>query len=138
MSALSAAAEAPSTELETATENLSVADTQGRGWEEIAAAKREEVNSRIPSEWLVPVDLLPPPSQTRVADFVATSGFFKDSEVEITASSATDITAKIAAGTWTAEQVTRAFSKSAAVAHQLVCLSKPSPRTYLANVIPID
>jgi len=138
MSALSAAAEALSTELETATEKLTVADSQGPGWEEIAAAKREEVNARIPPEWLIPVDLLPPPSQTKVADFVATSGFFTDSEVEITASSATDITAKIAAGTWTAEQVTRAFSKSAAVAHQLVCLSRPIMRTYLADVIPID
>lgn len=90
-------------------------------WTEIAAAKKAEVNGRIPSEWLIPKELLPPPSTTKVDDFVATSGFFTAKEVEITVSSATDITAKIVGGSWTAEEVTKAFCKSAAVSHQLVC-----------------
>jgi amidase len=90
-------------------------------WKDISASKKEEVKAEVPSEWLIPEDLLPPPSKSKVDDFVATSVFFTANEVEITASSATDITAKIIAATWTAKEVTRAFCKSAAVSHQLVC-----------------
>jgi amidase len=108
------------------TENPNAGGSSGSqsNWEKIAAAKRDEVKDRIPSEWLIPTNLLPPPSTTRVADFVGTSCFFTAQEIEITASSATEITAKIVSGTWTAEEVTKAFCKSAAVAHQLVnCLT---------------
>ncbi|OBT40009.1 hypothetical protein VE00_09405 [Pseudogymnoascus sp. WSF 3629] len=104
----------------TASEKLPVSGSQKLSWTDISAAKKEEVNARIPSEWLIPKELLPPPSRTKVDDFVATSGFFTDREINITASSATDITANIVAGTWTAEEVTTAFCKAAAVSHQLV------------------
>jgi amidase len=106
----------------TASEKLPVSGSQKLSWTDISAAKKEEVNARIPSEWLIPKELLPPPSRTKVDDFVATSGFFTDREINITASSATDIMANIVAGTWTAEEVTTAFCKAAAVSHQLVSL----------------
>ncbi|KFX97279.1 hypothetical protein V490_02861 [Pseudogymnoascus sp. VKM F-3557] len=101
-------------------ENVPVSESHKPSWTDIAAAKKEEVNARIPLEWVIPEDLLPPPSKTRVDDFVAASGFFTANEVKITRSSATDITANIVSGSWTAEDVTRAFCKAAAVSHQLV------------------
>ena len=111
-----------SADVATVSERAPVPESHKPSWTDIAAAKKEEVNARIPSEWLIPAELLPPPSKTKVDDFVATSGFFTAKEIEITASSATDITAKIVGGSWTAEEVTKAFCKSAAVSHQLVCL----------------
>lgn len=106
----------------TGSEKIPGQESHKPSWTDISASKKKEVNAGIPSEWLVPEKLLPPPSTTKVDDFVATSGFFTSKEIEITASSATDITTKIVGGNWTAEEVTRAFCKSAAVSHQLVCL----------------
>jgi hypothetical protein len=122
----------------TASEKLPVSRSEKLSWTDISAAKKEEVNARIPSEWLIPEDLLPPTSQTKVDDFVATSGFFTEGEIKITASSATDITANIVAGTWTAEEVTKAFCKSAAVSHQLVCSVCVDPTEFIGvNILPI-
>lgn len=99
-----------------------IVDTSStKGWEEIAAAKVEEVIASIPEEWIIPASIFPSKTTTNVSTFVAQSGMFSAHEIEITASSAVKITAKVAAKEWTAEEVTRAFCKSAAVAHQLVC-----------------
>lgn len=111
-----------SADTSTISEEVPVSESHKPSWTDIAAAKKEEVNARIPLEWVIPEDLLPSPSKTRVDDFVATSGFFTANEIKITGSSATDITANIVGGVWTAEDVTRAFCKAAAVSHQLVCL----------------
>lgn len=122
----------------TASEKLPVSGSEKLSWTDISATKKAEVNARIPSEWLIPKDLLPPPSKTKVDDFVATSGFFTEGEIKITASSATDITANIVAGTWTAEEVTKAFCKSAAVSHQLVCSVCVDPTEFIGvNILPI-
>lgn len=94
-----------------------------KGWEEIAAAKVEEVTASIPKEWIIPASIFPSKTTTNVSTFVAQSGMFSTREIEITASSAVKITAKVATLEWTAEEVTRAFCKSAAVAHQLVSRS---------------
>ncbi|KFY15664.1 hypothetical protein V492_01861 [Pseudogymnoascus sp. VKM F-4246] len=111
---------ARSADIATVSEREPVSASDKPKWTDIAAAKKREVYAGIPSEWLIPEDLLPSPSKTKVDDFVATSGFFTAKEIEITASSATDITAKVIGGSWTAEEVTRAFCKSSAVSHQLV------------------
>lgn len=91
------------------------------GWQEVAAAKVEELIASIPAEWIIPASILPSKTTTNVSTFVAQSGMFNAREIEVTASSATKIAAQVAAREWTAEEVTRAFCKSAAVAHQLVC-----------------
>ncbi|ODH25178.1 hypothetical protein ACO22_05227 [Paracoccidioides brasiliensis] len=90
-------------------------------WEAIAAAKREELLSSIPSEWIIPQEIFPPESQADVTNFPEKSEWFTADELEITSSTASEILQKTATGVWSAEAVTRAFCKRAAAAHQLVC-----------------
>ena len=45
-------------------------------WKDISAAKKEEEKARVPSEWLIPEDLLPPPSKSKADDFVALHPYF--------------------------------------------------------------
>ncbi|KAJ9659988.1 hypothetical protein H2201_007093 [Coniosporium apollinis] len=94
-------------------------------WEQISAAKRKALLASIPKEWRVPTDILPPDSQLDVTGFPASSGWFTERELEITAASASVILANIKSRTWNAEEVVRAFSKRASAAHVLVnCLSE--------------
>lgn len=89
-------------------------------WQEIAAAKRASLQASIPSEWLIPPQLMPAEDVLDVTTFPKTSGLFTAEELHILDSGAADIYEKISKGAWTAEKVTIAFCKSAAVAHQLV------------------
>ncbi|EEH35611.2 acetamidase [Paracoccidioides lutzii Pb01] len=92
-------------------------------WEAIAAAKREELLSSIPSEWIIQQEISPPESQADVTSFPEKSGWFTADELEITSSTASEILQKTATGVWSAEAVTHAFCKRAAAAHQLTnCL----------------
>ncbi|KAF2736543.1 acetamidase-like protein [Polyplosphaeria fusca] len=94
-------------------------------WETIAAEKRAAILRNIPVEFLVPARLLPPPSQADVTTFPRESGWFTERELDITESTATRLLQKLASRTWTSEDVTRAFCKRAAAAHQLTnCLSE--------------
>lgn len=89
-------------------------------WEEIAETKRAELAYTIPTEWVIPDNIKPPESQLDVTGFPEQSGWFTPKELEITSKSATEILAKTTTGQWTAEEVTWAFCKRAAVAQQLV------------------
>lgn len=91
-------------------------------WQDIAAAKREALIATIPPEWLIPASLLPTPEVLDVTEFPSKSGFFTAHELEITASTSTELLDKLHTGTWTAVDVTKAFCKRSAVAHQLVRL----------------
>jgi amidase len=94
-------------------------------WEDIGKQARERLLESIPSEWRLSEDKLPPADQANVLDFPYESGLFTEHELSITTSTATHIVQTIASGEWKAVDVTRAFCKRAAVAHQLVC---PTPR----------
>jgi amidase len=89
-------------------------------WEKIAAAKRAALLGNIPPEYRIPSSLYPPESQLDVTKFPRESGWFSQRELDITESTATAIVGKIAARAWSSEEVTRAFCKRAAAAHQLV------------------
>lgn len=89
-------------------------------WQAIAARKQAQRASKIPSEWRIPSDLLPPASASQVQDFPHTSGFFTDRELTITDSTASAVVAKIAAQERSAEEVVQAICKRAAVAQQLL------------------
>ena len=89
-------------------------------WETIAAEKRQALRALIPDEWVIPLDILPPESQLDVTSFPKESGWFTGRELEITSTPAPQILVNIATGSWTSEEVTRAFCKAAAAAHQLV------------------
>jgi amidase len=90
-------------------------------WEQISAKAKQKVLDDIPSEWRTPADQLPSNDVLNVMDFPAKSGLLSQRELDITESFAVDIVAKIAKGELSAEDVTRAFCKRAAIAHELVC-----------------
>ncbi|KAF2713668.1 amidase [Pleomassaria siparia CBS 279.74] len=93
-------------------------------WEEIGAARRASLAERIPPEYRLPPNIVPPAGQRNVTTFPRESGWFSQKELEITDSTATVILDKIASRTWTSEEVTKAFCKRAAAAQQLTnCLS---------------
>ena len=89
-------------------------------WQAISAKAKEKLNSSIPQDWRISKDELPPPDTRDVTDFPSKCGILTENEVAITDSYASDIVEKIAAGEWKAEDVTRAFCKRAAIAHQVV------------------
>ena len=89
-------------------------------WTDIAAKAQTRLRNSIPTEWRIPHHKLPQDDRLDVTGFPRECGLLTPEELKITESFATDIVGAIAAGEWTAEEVTRAFCKRAAVAHQLV------------------
>lgn len=90
-------------------------------WKEISAKAKQKVLDDIPAEWKIPKDKLPGEEVLDVTDVPSKCGLLSPQDLEITEAYATEIVAKIAKGEWKAEEVSRAFCKRAAVAHQLVC-----------------
>lgn len=87
-------------------------------WEHIAADKRARIDRSIPSEWKISAS----PSLTSVIDVPASSGVLSAQELKITESTASELVPQLAKGQLKAVDVTLAFCKRAALAHQLVCL----------------
>lgn len=96
-----------------------MADTK-RSWQEVAAAKRASLLASIPPDWMIPEDLMPAEHVLDVTDLRKTSGLLTGREIEITDAGAVEIATQISKGVWRAEEVTLAFCKAAAIAHQLV------------------
>lgn len=79
--------------------------------------KRAEQRSKIPRDWIVDV----PQSATNVLDVPRTCGVLDPSEVEITElDDVKELLNRLAKGTWSCVDVTRAYCKRAVIAHQLV------------------
>lgn len=92
-------------------------------WEERAADKRNRINDSIPQEWKIQSL----PIEDSVFDFPKKSGILSDQELAITESSASDLVKKLAQGELKAVDVTVAFCKRAALAHQLVSSDRALP-----------
>jgi amidase len=88
-------------------------------WQDTANKKREAILAAIPAEWRIE-ELPSVNEQIDVTEYI--KRFLVKEELEITQSSADVIAKTVAEGTWTAEEVTRAFCFRAALAHQLVCI----------------
>lgn len=86
-------------------------------WEKRAADKRARIEESIPTEWKIQA----PPKGDSVVDFPEQSGILSAEELAITKMSATDLVANLARGELKSVDVTLAFCKRAALAHQLVC-----------------
>ncbi|KAF8900249.1 general amidase [Gymnopilus junonius] len=82
-------------------------NTEVKSWQRLAAEKRNTRHRRYPR-----MDAHKPPSKEtlNVIEFPETCGLLSDREIEITNTG----------GTWSAVDVTTAFSKRAVIAHQLV------------------
>ncbi|CAN9441517.1 unnamed protein product [Alternaria alternata] len=94
-----------------------------RDYRVIAARKQTERNNKIPPQWLIDSALR---NATSVLHIPITCGVLSDVECDITSKfDATTLLKKLKEGTWSAEQVTTAFCKRAAIAQQLVnCLTE--------------
>lgn len=98
-----------------------------KDYKTIAAEKQLQRQAKIPKEWLIPVEKYR--NETNLLSIPATCGVLSEVELEITRDyDATDLLAKLKAGEYSAEQVTVAFCKRAAIAQQLVCNMNLSER----------
>lgn len=86
-------------------------------WRAIAARRKKEIYDRIPAEYLVDKTLL---SQQRVVDLPRQCGLLTPRELRITEHTAVELLQRIHDGTYSAVEVTKAFCKRAAIAHQAV------------------
>lgn len=91
-------------------------------WQKIAQQKQQEIKKAIPSEWIIPAEIFPPDTQADVSTFLSRSGWFTQREIEIVSTDALMALSHLSGGSWKSEEVTRAYCKTAAAAHQLVGL----------------
>jgi amidase len=90
-----------------------------KNYQHIAAEKKLQQSSKILKDWLIPPETCQ--SATNVMSVPITCGILSDVECNITSDyDATALLEKLKAGVWSAEQVTIAFCKRAAIAQQLV------------------
>ncbi|KAF7946032.1 uncharacterized protein EAE97_005070 [Botrytis byssoidea] len=104
-------------------------------WQEIAKDKKDRIDASIPPEWR----LKSQPTGDNVIENTNIGDVMSTDEVSITNSSATDLVAKMAKGELTSVEVTTAFCKRAALAHQLLnCALEFFPEMALARAKELD
>lgn len=90
-----------------------------KNYKTIAVEKQSERQSKIPKAWLLPSNQYH--GATNVMEVPRTCGILSDIECQITSDfDATGLLEKLKDEVWSAEQVTVAFCKRAAIAQQLV------------------
>ncbi|GAD94116.1 general amidase, putative [Paecilomyces variotii No. 5] len=100
-----------------------------RDWQEVVAEKRAEVASKLPQEWKLPSTILEdvsPNSNINVVDIPRTCGLLSDKELDITEKyDGVALLEKMASKELSSSEVTLAFCKRAAIAHQVTnCLTE--------------
>ncbi|KAK5050425.1 hypothetical protein LTR84_003706 [Exophiala bonariae] len=98
-------------------------------WRSLVAQKRAEVAKQLPQEWRLPTEIMSTISETAnvsVLDVPAKCGILSAKEIDITENhDAVDLVEKMAKKELTSSEVTLAFCKRAAIAHQLTnCLTE--------------
>ncbi|KAF8425288.1 amidase signature domain-containing protein [Tirmania nivea] len=105
-------------------------------WEDIAADKNRRIDASIPNEWRIDVTKY---QEDSVMHVPAASGILSPQELEITNSSAVDLASRLASGQLKSVEVTLAFCKRAALAHQLLnCCLEFFPEQALAQAKELD
>ncbi|KAF5013206.1 hypothetical protein FDECE_785 [Fusarium decemcellulare] len=92
-------------------------------WEIQAEKCRKILKDSLNPAWLLSPKELPPASQLNVSTFIETCKLLTHRELEITATSATELVQQMASGSLTAVETATAFLKRAHVAHQLTNLA---------------
>ena len=95
----------------------------GPSWQAVANRRKDEIERTIPKEYKVSPHLLQESNRIKV---VQTCGILTSRELSIISLTATNLLKCIHDRTFTAVEVTKAFCKSAAIAHQAV----NSPSTF--------
>lgn len=94
-----------------------------RNYQVIAAEKKAQQCDKILKDWRLSTNEFP--DGANLMDVPTTCGVLSDIEIKITSDyDATALLEKLKAGVWSVEQVTVAFCKRAAIAHQLVRLTE--------------
>lgn len=97
-------------------------------WQAVANRRRDEILQAIPKEYLVAPGLLETANRARL---VQSCGLLTERELSIIALSATKLLACIHSRQFTAVEVTKAFCKSASIAHQAVSNhTRTGPQTF--------
>ena len=95
-----------------------------KDWREKAAEKRQQLNAKIPDEWRLPQLVLEDARlQRSLVPFL--EDLLDHRTLEITSLNSVAIINAVKSGALTAVEVTRAFCKRTAFAHQLVRYSMP-------------
>lgn len=97
-----------------------------RTWEATVADKRSRLEKTIPLEWKIDTHATEG-SQSSALDIINKSDLLSASELEIVNSTAVGLTGKLSNGQLKSVDVTLAFCKRAALAHQLVRAFQHSP-----------
>ncbi|RMX85166.1 hypothetical protein D0869_04030 [Hortaea werneckii] len=95
-------------------------------WQDIAARKQRERADRIPSQWKLSSAHIPAESRTNVLSVPRECGLLSEQELNITENyDASALVSALSSGKLKAVEVTVAFCKRAAIAHQLTnCLTE--------------
>ncbi|KAI8575289.1 hypothetical protein K450DRAFT_262444 [Umbelopsis ramanniana AG] len=108
-------------------------------WQQRANAAQERREKQLPDEYRIPKDKMPDDSVLDVSNFPRESGLFSEEELEITEVSAPVLLKNIEEKKWSAVQVTKAYSKRAAYAQQLLnCLSEMRFEQAIAEAQELD
>jgi amidase len=91
-------------------------------WSERAAAKRRAILEHVPLEWRLSEELIEAARSQREVTVDYMKRFLDPDEVAILSLDTVPIVDAIKQQKYTAKQVTRAFCKAAAIAHQIVWL----------------
>lgn len=86
-------------------------------WQSVAQRRREEIVSKIPSEYLLPKSLLQGHNHSHL---IEASGLLTPRELSIVSLTATKLLKCVHNGDFTSVEVTLAFCKTSAIAHQAV------------------
>ncbi|KAF8221180.1 amidase [Tricholoma matsutake] len=106
-------------------------------WKDVVAEKTRRQQASIPKEWIL--TNLPSKEHLDVISFPETCGLLSAKEIEITNSNADALMERIRSGSWSAVDVTTAFSKRAVIAHQLTnCLTEIFIDRALARAADLD
>lgn len=107
-------------------------------WRDLAAKKKQSVLDAIPKGWQF--DASKYAGRSNVTDVPKETGILSSRDLEITEiDDANELVAALASGTYSAVEVTTAFLKRAAIAHQLVnCLTEFFPERALAQARSLD
>ncbi|RVX70935.1 hypothetical protein B0A52_06092 [Exophiala mesophila] len=108
----------------------------GPSWQDVAAKRRDDINRKIPQSWLLSTEIV---KNHRPIDLPHLSGLLSPDELYLTELSAVTLLAAIRNRRYSSVQVTRAFCKRAAIAHQVTnCLAEVLFDEALAQAEELD
>lgn len=89
----------------------------GPSWQDVAAKRRNDINRKIPPSWLLSAEMVKNHTPIHLP---RQSRLLSPDELHVTELSAVALLAAIRNRKYSSVQVTRAFCKRAAIAHQVV------------------